>query len=261
MREAEAVRFRLLDPADRADVVDIAAVHELYAYPDPGPGRWIVRANAIASLDGAATTAGTSGGLGGPGDRDLFGVLRELADVIVVGAGTARAENYGGARMSASQRRNRQGRGQSEVPPIAVVTRSGVLSDDLAVLTDTEVPPLVLTCAQAAPDARTRLGATAEVLDCSGEDPTGVDLATALGRLAGAGLSRVLTEGGPSLLGTFIGQDLLDEMCLTWAPVLAGGDSVRIAAGDWEVLTSMRRAHVLADAEGYLYSRYVRRDG
>ena len=81
--------------------IDDDQMYQLYAYPDVTG--WIVRGNAIASLDGGATTGGTSGGLGGSGDRRLFAVQRELADVIVVGAGTARAENYGGARMTAGQ--------------------------------------------------------------------------------------------------------------------------------------------------------------
>lgn len=229
----------------------------LYAYPD-GLTRCHVRGNAIASLDGGATTDGTSGGLGGAGDRRLFALQRELADVIVVGAGTARAESYGGARMTAIQRQRRHTRGQSEIPPIALVTRSGVIEHNLGVLTGSEVRPLVLTCTAAAADATSRLGSAAEVLDCSGRNPRQVDLGTALHRLADRGLLRVLTEGGPSLLGAFIAAQLLDEMCLTSAPVLVGGSAVRIAAGAEAVLTVMRRAHVVSDADGYLYTRYVR---
>ena len=79
-----------------------------------------------------------------------------------------------------------------------------------------------------------------------------------LDRLAGRGLLRVLNEGGPSLLGAFVAQNLLDEVCLTSAPLLVGGASVRITSGPVDVLTTMSRAHVLADDDGYLYSRYVR---
>lgn len=254
MDDVDAVEFTLLGTGEAVDDDRLAG---LYAYP-PEVNRCVVRGNAITSLDGGATTDGTSGGLGGPGDRALFTVQRELADVVVVGAGTARAENYGGARMTAAQRHRRQGRGQGEVPPIAVVTRSGVLEHDLAVLTLSEVPPLVLTCADAAPDARRRLGAAAEVIDCSGADPGGVDLAVLLARLAERRLPRVLTEGGPSLLGAFIARQLLDELCLTSAPVLVGGGAVRIATGSADALTRMRPAHVLSDADGYLYARYVR---
>ena len=252
MADIGAVRFTLLAGGG---AVDDDHLDTLYAYP---PDARVLRANMIASVDGAATVSGKSGGLGGAGDRRLFAVQRELADVIVVGAGTARAENYGGARMSIAQRRRRQARGQSEVPPIALVTRSGVLERDLAVLTGSEVRPLVLTCTAAAADARSRGGSAAEVIDCSAADPGRVDLAILLDRLAGRGLLRVLTEGGPSLLGAFIAAGLLDEMCLTSAPMLVGGSAVRIAAGNTDALTRMRRAHVLTDDDGYLYSRYVR---
>lgn len=251
-----AVRFSLLGAGEPVTEERLAG---LYAYP-ADPARCLVRGNAIASLDGGATTGGTSGGLGAAGDRRLFALLRELADVIVVGAGTARAENYCGARMTAAQRQRRRRGGQTEVPPIALVTRSGILDHDLAVLTDTEAPPLVLTCAQSAGPARARLGSAAEVIDCSGADPSRVDLATLLERLAGRGLTRVLTEGGPSLLGSFVAAGLLDELCLTTAPLLVGGGAARITGGSGgDVLTAMHRSHVLSDDDGYLYARYVRR--
>lgn len=235
---SDAVRFTL--PGDTGTLTD-DDLRRLYQHPAAGPGRCVVRANAIASLDGAATVGGTSGGLGGEGDRRLFGVLREQADVILVGAGTVRLENYGGARAT----------------PIAVVTRSGHLERDLRVFTGSEVTPLVLTCTASAPGARARLGPAAEVIDCSGNDPDQVDLAAALHRLAGRGLTRVLTEGGPSLLGAFAERGLLDELCVTAAPLLVGGDAVRILAGGAETPTPMRCRHVLTDPEGYLYLRYT----
>lgn len=226
----------------------------LYGYP-AGP---VVRANVIASLDGGATTGGTSGGLGGSGDRRLFAVLRELADVIVVGAGTARVENYSGVRLTPEAMQRRRDTGRAEVPPIAVVTRSGEIERNLPVLASTEVPSLVLTSARVAERARERLGGLAEVIDCSAGDSAEVDLAVALNRLAERGLTRVLTEGGPTLLDAFLGRDLLDELCLTTAPVIVGGSAARVAAGPGDVLTRMRRAHVVADSEGYLYLRYTR---
>ena len=254
MQDAQATQFSLLG---HGDAIDDAQLERLYAYPGSGSG-CLVRGNAISSADGGATTDGTSGGLGGSGDRRLFTLMRELADVVLVGAGTARAEGYSGARMTAAQRQRRQERGQSELPPIALVTRTGVLERGLPVLTDTEVPPLVLTCSDNAAGARTRLGSAAEVLDCSGTDPSSVDLGVVLSELAGRGLHRVLAEGGPSLLGALIAGDLLDELCVTSAPILVGGSAVRIASGTGAVLTRMQRAHVITDTEGYLYLRYTR---
>jgi len=229
---------------------------ELYGYP--ADHSW-VRANFVTSLDGGATVEGLSGALGSPGDRAVFVVLRELADVIVVGAGTVRSEGYSGAQLSVAQRQHRQARNQSEVPPLAIVTKTGHLDRDLAVFTRTEVAPLVLTCAAAADESRHRLaGLTGEVIDCSGDDPGEVDVAAAVTNLADRGLRCVLTEGGPTLLGAFIEADLLDELCLTIAPFVVGGRARRIAAGPGQLQTRMRCAHVLTDDAGYLYTRYVK---
>jgi riboflavin biosynthesis pyrimidine reductase len=229
---------------------------QLYAYPEQQPN-W-VRANFITSVDGGATTDGKSGSMGGSGDRLIFNLLRELADVIVVGAGTVRIEGYSGAQLGAAQRQHRQARGQTEIPPLAIITRSGRLDRDMPVFTRTEVSPLVLTCTAAADETRRQLTDRAEVLDCSGKDPDEVDDAAVLAILGARGMRRVLTEGGPTLLGSFMQRDLLDELCLTIAPYVVGGLARRIATGPDQVLTRMRCAHVLTDDAGYLYTRYTK---
>lgn len=239
--------------------VDDTELARLYAYPPARPGRrtW-VRANFISSVDGAATVAGRSGGLAGPGDRNLFGLLRTLSDVIVVGAGTVRAENYGGVQLHPAQRQHRRDLGQTEVPQLAIVTGSGRLDTDLRVFTQTELPPMVLTCTAAAGETRRRLAGLAEVVDCSDGDPDRVDEEAVLAALSDRGRHRVLTEGGPTLLGSFIERDVLDELCLTVAPYLVGGQAPRIAAGPGGMRTPMRCAHLLTDESAYLYARYVR---
>jgi riboflavin biosynthesis pyrimidine reductase len=237
--------------------LDSGELPDLYNYPAEFSGVWL-RANFIASLDGGATFGGKSGRLGGPGDRAVFSLLRELADVILVGAGTVRAEGYAGARPTVADRQHRQARGQSEVPQLAIVTRSGRLERDMPVFTRTEVPPLVLTCASAVEQTRRGLTDLADVVDCSADDPGEVDAATMLAALADRGLRRALTEGGPTLFSSFVERELLDELCLTIAPSLVGGQAGRIAAGPGQVLTPMRRAHIVADEDGYLYTRYVR---
>jgi len=236
--------------------LDEGALPRLYDYPDRA-GTW-VRANFITSVDGGATADGKTAALAGPGDRLIFNLLRELADVIVVGAGTVRIEGYSGAHLGVVQRQRRQARGQSEVPQLAIVSKSGRLDRDLAVFTRTEVPPLVLTCTAAADETRSRLGDLCEVVDCSGGDPDKVDEATLLATLAARGMRRILTEGGPMLLGSFIQRDLLDELCLTIAPYVVGGLARRIATGAGQLLTRMRCAHLLTDDAGFLYTRYVR---
>jgi riboflavin biosynthesis pyrimidine reductase len=239
------------------DSVDDGRLDDLYAYPEDLQSCW-VRGNMIASLDGGATDEGKAGGLAGAGDRAVFSLMRHAADVILVGASTVRIENYSGAQLPVATRQDRQHRGQAEVPPIAVVTRSGNLDPNALLFTRTEVPPLILTTNRFYDDARRRLGSVAEVIDASGREPDSVDSATVLKILADRGLYRVLTEGGPLLLGGLIEEDLLDELCLTVAPILVGGGSKRIVTGMGSVHTTMRRTHLLTDDDGYLYSRYVR---
>ncbi len=212
--DAAGVRFTVLDPVGS---VDESRLTDLYTYPDDLRSCW-VRGNMITSLDGGASDDGKSGGLAGPGDRAVFALMRQQADVILVGAGTVRTENYSGAQFGPAQRQARQRRGQAEVPPIAVVTASGRLDHDAKLFTRTEVPPLILTSSAAAADIRSRLGSLAEVIDASGAHSDGVDGATVLKILADRGLFRVLAEGGPSLLGSLIEAGLLDELCLTIAP-------------------------------------------
>ncbi len=230
---------------------------DYYAYPDDLQRCW-VRGNMISSLDGGATEDGKSGGLGGPGDRAVFNLMRHAADVILMGAATVRIENYSGVQLTVAQRQERQRRGQAEVPPIAVITASAELDHDAKFFTRTEVPPLILTATRTVDDARRRLGTVAEVIDGSGADPTRVDPAVALRILAERKLFRVLTEGGPQLLSLLIEENLLDELCLTVAPILVGGVARRIATGPGHAHTRMRPAHLLTDDEGYLYTRYVR---
>ena len=253
---AAGMRLTVLGAIDEADERRLT---DLYAYPDALKTCW-VRGNMIASLDGGATDDGKAGGLAGPGDRALFALMRHAADVILVGAATVRIENYSGAQLSVAQRQARQRRSQAGVPPIAVITQSGDLDHDAKLFTRTEVPPLILTCTQTLADARRRLGSVAEVIDASGPHSDTVDGATVLKILAERKLFRVLTEGGPQFLSLLIENDLLDELCLTVAPLLVGGVARRIATGPGQVHTRMRRTHLLTDGEGYLYSRYVRGD-
>src|SRR4051794_5186948 len=131
---------------DPADDIDLRA-----AYTVP-PGRH-VRVNFAASADGAVTVDGRSRGLSSDADREVFHLLRAMADVVLVGAGTVRAENYGGARE-----------GDRGIPPVAVVTRSLDLDPAARLFTDTEVAPIIFTCAAAPADRREQLAGIADVV-------------------------------------------------------------------------------------------------
>jgi riboflavin biosynthesis pyrimidine reductase len=229
--------------------LDLFGLAEAYAYPRE---RW-VRANMVASADGAAYLDGRSAGLSGPDDKRIFGVLRALADVVLVGAGTARAEQYRPALRRPSLASLRADR--PETPAIALVTRS--LGLNLASSLFTDAPPdartIVITCA--ASDAELR-ATTAEVADVIVAGEETVDLALALRALADRGMGRVLCEGGPHLLGDLAAADLLSELCLSLSPVLAGPGATRIIAGQPLSARRMKLAHVLAGEDDFLFFRY-----
>lgn len=247
-------RFTRLDSLTS---VDAAELPRLYAYPSNLTTCW-VRANMIVSADGGATVDGRAGGLAGSGDRVLFKVLREIADVVLVGAGTVRTENYSGAQLSVASRQARQARGQAEVPPIAVVTASGALEPTSRLFTRTETPPLVFTTTASFIATRERLHGVAEVLDGSTADPIVVDPVAVLAELAKRGLYRVLCEGGPTLLGELVELGLLDELALTVAPLLVGGGAARVVTSRTPTTAELHTEHIVTDAEGYLYLRYAR---
>jgi riboflavin biosynthesis pyrimidine reductase len=221
-----------------------------------GPGRPGVRLNMIASVDGAASLDGRSGALGGPADKALFAVLRSLADVIVVGAGTIRAEGYGPVRLEEAARERRRRWGLSAVPPIAVITRTCRLEWASPFFTEAEERPLVLTVATATAADRERAAEVADVIIAGQAE---VDLVQAVGALAGRGHDNVLSEGGPAVAAELAAAGLLDELCLTVSPLLAGGDGHRILAGPALAPPGpLELVHVL-EADGYLFLRYRRR--
>jgi 5-amino-6-(5-phosphoribosylamino)uracil reductase len=234
-----------------------AAVHEseletIYGYPD-SLGRPYVRLNFVASANGKVAVDGHSAGLGSKADKLVFGHLRRLADVIVVGAGTARADHYRGARSSEVLRAERRERGQAEVAPIAVVTASADLDAEGPLFADASIPPLVLTV-KAAPAAKIRrlAAAGAEVL-IVGEERA--EVPRLIDALASRGLTRILCEGGPSLFGDLITADAVDELCLTISPCLGGTGQISTATPDGT--HAMRLESVLVD-DGVLLLRYLR---
>ncbi|MEV6396137.1 pyrimidine reductase family protein [Streptomyces sp. NPDC051907] len=242
------------DPtADREWSLDELA--ETYAYP-PGDGPWL-RANMVSSLDGAAQHEGTSRAISSGTDMRIFGTLRGLADVIVVGAETVRLESYRPARAREAFAARRAAAGQGPAPAIAVVTASLDLDFTLPLFSEPPVPTLVLTGA-GAPAERVHAAekAGAEVI-VAGEGP-GVEPARAVRALARRGMVRQLTEGGPRLLGQFVAAGVLDELCLTLSPALVAGNAQRIADGpSLTVPERFALASVLEEA-GFLFTRYRR---
>ncbi|AVZ75955.1 hypothetical protein SLUN_30875 [Streptomyces lunaelactis] len=248
--------FPVTDPTaaeDREWSLDELA--DAYGYPDGG-GPWL-RANMVSSLDGAAQHEGRSQPISSDTDMRIFGTLRGLADVVLVGAETVRLEGYRPARAREVFAGRRAAAGQGPAPAIAVVSASLELDFSLPLFAAPLVPTLVLTGA-AAPADRIRAAekAGAEVI-IAGDGP-GVDPARAVRALAERGLVRLLTEGGPRLLGQFVAAGVLDELCLTVSPTLTAGDAQRIAGGPALAVPERFALASLLEEAGFLFTRYRR---
>lgn len=197
---------RLFPPLLADEVEDLGSA---YAWPE----RPCVRVNFVSSLDGAASVEGRSGGLGGAADKEVFGYLRSTCEVILVGAGTAAAEDYRPARV-----------------PVAVVSNRLSLAAGHRLFSPLagSARPLLLTCAAASADRLAALAPHADLVNCGDE---AVDLRLAIAELVARGFRRILCEGGPQLFGDLLAAGLVDELCLTVAPQLTSGPASRIALG------------------------------
>lgn len=234
-------------------------IDEAYAWPAQP---WL-RANMVATVDGAAHSAGgTSRGISSDSDRKLFGALRGLTDVIVVGAQTARAEKYRPAMPKPEYAERRSANGQSPAPTIAIVSRSLDLPLESSLFTergDGIAAPIVITTLDADPVRRHAIPDSVEVLEY-GEGR--IDLSAALGALRRRGLGRIHCEGGPHLLGELIAAGLLDELCLTISPRLVGsttGELIgRVAVPPARTFpdVDLTVGHLL-EADGSLFARYL----
>lgn len=185
-----------------------------------------VTGHMVAGLDGTAAINGRVGALSTGPDQELFRRMRQIADVVLVGAETVRREGYGPVRLSPEAQAERSRLGQTPVPPLAVVSRS--LDLDWSAKAFADAPPgartLVVTCAAADPVRLARAEAVATVVVAGDER---VDPALALEALAALGHRVVLCEGGPTWLGELVAADRLDELCLTVSPVI-GGDPLPV---------------------------------
>lgn len=247
--------MRQLHPELREDVV----AAEVYADPRRSEPRErpYVFVNMVTSVDGATVVEGVTEQLGSPGDRHIFLLLRSLADGILVGAETVRAEGYGPPVIREEFRAGRQERGQAPMPRIAVVSRSLELDWSSPLFTDGRSRPFVLAPANA--DAA-GLAEAAEAADVITAGEPQLDLAQALEALAEQGIHALLCEGGPTLNAALLAQGLVDELCLTIAPALVGmGGGKRIIGGaPLPQMVGLELAHVLEE-DGNLFLRYLLR--
>jgi riboflavin biosynthesis pyrimidine reductase len=239
------VRRLLPDPG----ALDDAGLVEAYRLPE---GRSL-RMNFVVSLDGAVAVEGRSGGLGSPGDRRVFTLLRALADGVLVGHGTAAAEGYGPVTADSRVGRLRTELGRPATVPVVVVSGRASLDPRSGLVTDAVSPTVLVTCESADADRRAALAAAgARVLVCGDR---AVDLPLALDRLAELGIEQVLGEGGPGLLHSALAAGVVDELDLSISPSLVGTGPRLLG----EPLPGVVRADLrqVLEEDGTLFARYV----
>jgi riboflavin-specific deaminase-like protein len=225
-------------PSNRAGAAELVAGMRLWEprstpprVPEGGE-RPRVLLNMACTADGRATIGGRSGPIGNRADRELFHALRTAVDAVLVGGATARAEGYGRLVREDSARRLRRARGLAEEPLACVVSASLALpAREIPLLADPGARVTILTPSSA---SLPQSVAAVEYVRCARAGR--LDLPGALVELRRRlAVRTVLCEGGPHLSGQLLAAGLVDELFLTLAPKLAGGDaaggSLRILAG------------------------------
>lgn len=238
------IRRLLPEPAllDTREAIEDAYLH---------PSGHHLRINFVASLDGAVEVGGRSAPLGGPADRAAFMAMRAVADVVMVGAGTARAEDYGPVRLNPQSQERRVARRQSPRPPLAVITARGDISAG-ARMFEADRDVIIFTTGPVAA-VRPDLAEVADVVACGTE---GVDVKAVVSELQARGLGRILCEGGAALSRSLFGAGLVDELCLTFSPLLAGEGHHRLSEA-WAGEAGRFHLAGLMEGDGMVLTRYA----
>jgi riboflavin-specific deaminase-like protein len=209
--------------------------------------------NFVATVDGRTSFLGRSGPIGDEGDRQMFHGLRERVDAVMAGTATMRAERYGRMTRDPERRRRRTERGLAPEPLAVVVTRSGDVPFDIPLFAESEARVVVFT-----PTDLDTSGCAAQV-DVVRLDPGQLTMTTVFRRLASDYKVRtLLCEGGATVFGALLHEDLADELFLTVSPRLAGGGS-EAAITHGPALPELLHLTLLwaLEREGSLFLRYA----
>lgn len=230
---------------------DVGVLIERYAHAGV-----LLRAGLVVSVDGAVAADGRSAGLSGSADRAAFRALRACADAVVVGAGTARTEGYGPVRLTPEGAAHRAALGLPD-PRLVLVSRAGRFDPTARCFTEQVATPTVVVTGERGRAAAASVAGVAEVVVVDGPDgnPDPAEVAAAL---RARGLAHLLCEGGPALLTDLLRAGLVDELCLTHAPLLVGGGPPLV--GLLESPLRLERRHLLDTGEALLGRYAVRRD-
>jgi riboflavin biosynthesis pyrimidine reductase len=221
-------------------------------WEEPREGRPLVAVNFASTVDGRATIGGVSGPIGSATDTKMLGRLRTRFDAVMIGAGTMRAERYGPLPNNPERRAERERLGLSPDPLLVIVSGRLDLPWDAAAFTDGGGEVLILTASEAEPPE------TATPVELIRHDGF-VNIVEALRQLhADFGIQALLCEGGPGLHNQLEGAGYVDDLFLTIAPKLAGGDGPRIIEGDLPGVAELELTWLL-EQDSELFARYRRR--
>lgn len=245
------MEFRQLIPepaeVDLAELLSSLALEDL-----AGPDRPYTVVNFIATVDGRAAFRGRSGALGDDGDTAMFFGLRERVDAVFTGTGTIRAEHYGRILSDPERRRRRVEAGRSPEPLACIVTRTGDVPTDAPLFAEPEARVVVFT-----PTEVDFSGCAAQVEQVH-IDPGELTLTTVSKRLrADYGIASLLCEGGPTVFGSLLHENLADELFLTISPNLTGGGTEPVITNGPE-LPELRplKLHWVLERQQALYIRF-----
>lgn len=234
---------------DVADTTVAAQLHGLDLRPLAAEGRPYVVCNFATTLDGRAAIDGRSGQIGSEVDTEMLLRLRTRVEAVMIGAGTMRAERYGRIVPDPAMRAYRESTGLAHDPLAVIVTNRLDLPWDAGLFTDGGGEVVIFTSSEEEPP---KTATPVVAVRHLGE----VDVGRALEWLRNERAIRsLLCEGGPRLHGELVAQGLADELFLTIAPKLAGGEGPHILEG---ALPDLERSELawLLDSDGELFARY-----
>ncbi|HEX4668656.1 MAG TPA: dihydrofolate reductase family protein [Solirubrobacterales bacterium] len=220
-------------------------------WEQPREERPLVAMNFVATVDGRATIDGISGPIGSDADTTMLACLRTHFDAVMIGAGTMRAERYGRLARKQETRERRERLGLLPEPLMVIVSGRLDLPWDAPLFTAGGGEVLVFTATEAEPP---ETATSLQVVRHEGA----VNLVEAMRHLRRErGIRALLCEGGPHLHDQLQADGLVDDLFLTTAPKLSGGDAPRIIEGPLPGVVELELAWLLEE-QGELFARYRR---